>query len=211
MPAAWPPLNRECPCRTLCPAPRAPSWEHHRPCPRRGRAATPTRRAPPTALLQGLHLSTKNVTHTPPHSSVSPTKRKPAPTTTDQEHSRRVSPRRPIARANKSGTPFDTSRLQKDCLGALVSELADTLAKASSWEEFVSSFRGTSHLSSRLDEVDHPAAPLLRKWRDEGLGVPVLTSAEPWTAEQKDESVARGCHLSAKKHADFLQIGRAHV
>ena len=35
--------------------------------------------------------------------------------------------------------------------------------------------------------------------------MPVLTSAEPWTAEQKDESVARGCHLSAKKHADFLR------
>ena len=72
---------------------------------------------------------------------------------------------------------------------------------ASSWEEFVGSFRGPSYLSSLVDELDHPAASLLSKWRDEG--VLVQTTVESWTAEQKDEGIARGCHHSADEHADF--------
>ena len=74
---------------------------------------------------------------------------------------------------------------------------------ASSWEEFVGSFRGSSYLSPLVDELDHPAASLLSKWRDEG--VPVQTTVESWTAEQKDEGIARGCHHSANEHADFLR------
>ena len=42
-------------------------------------------------------------------------------------------------------------------------------------------FRGRSQLSQHIDNVPHEAAPLLRKWRDEGI--PVLTSEEPWTLQ----------------------------
>ena len=72
-----------------------------------------------------------------------------------------------------------------------------------SWESFVNEFRGPSYLSSNLDEVDHQAAALLRKWRDEG--VPVLSSSDPWTLEQKDACIERGCHKSARDHAAFLR------
>ena len=67
----------------------------------------------------------------------------------------------------------------------------------------MSDFQGPSYLSKSLDELDHPAAALLRQWRDDG--VPVHTSSQPWTSEQKDEAIRRGCHHSAKQHAPFLQ------
>ena len=132
---------------------------------------------------------------------MSPTKRKEAPTQPAELY--RQTPRQTTANANNSSTPFDTRLLQNDRLGTLVSQLAETMTKAPSWEDFVHSFRGTSYLSSRLDELDHPATPLLRQWKDEG--VPVLTSSTSWTAEQKDDSVSRGCHHSANQHAEFLR------
>jgi hypothetical protein len=74
---------------------------------------------------------------------------------------------------------------------------------SSTWEEFVEEFRGRSYLATELDHVEHPAAELLRQWRDEG--VPAMTSSPPWTNEQKDQCIHRGCHQSAKDHADFLR------
>jgi hypothetical protein len=53
------------------------------------------------------------------------------------------------------------------------------------------------------DSVDHPAADLLRLWRDEG--VPALTSSPPWPGDLKDTLIEHGCHRSATKHADFLR------
>jgi hypothetical protein len=44
---------------------------------------------------------------------------------------------------------------------------------------------------------------MLAQWRDHG--VPVKSSAEPWTLEQKDECVRRGCHSSATEQAPFLR------
>ena len=82
-------------------------------------------------------------------------------------------------------------------------ELASAFLSSPSWEAFVNEFRGRSYLASELDDVDHPAATLLRLWRDEG--VPVQTSSPPWTQEQKDHAVERGCHYSAVQHADFLR------
>ena len=35
--------------------------------------------------------------------------------------------------------------------------------------------------------------------------VRVQTTVESWTAEQKDEGIARGCHHSANEHAEFLR------
>ena len=64
-------------------------------------------------------------------------------------------------------------------------------------------FRGPSYLSPTVEHIDHPASELLRTWRDEG--VPANTSSDPWTYEQKDRCVARGCHKSANEHAAFLR------
>jgi hypothetical protein len=76
------------------------------------------------------------------------------------------------------------------------------LDAASSWEEFVTQFQGRSYLSPDLDNVNHPAAELLREWRDKGA--PFNTTSKPWTAEELDSFVERGCHRSATEHADFL-------
>ena len=175
---------------------------------RSGGAASSIRRALPTAPLQGPHMSKKPTTTTKTTTTksastsgiVNEAKQKEAPTT-PAELSRRSKSRRPTAEASNSGNPFDTRALRTDRLGTLVSDLADALNVASSWEEFVGSFRGPSYLSPLVDELDHPAASLLSKWRDEG--VPVQTTVESWTAEQKDEGIARGCHHSANKHADL--------
>ena len=64
-------------------------------------------------------------------------------------------------------------------------------------------YQGPSYLSPELEQVDHPAIPLLRQWRDEG--VPAQTSAEPWTVEQRDTCIQRGCHKSATEHRDFIR------
>ena len=109
----------------------------------------------------------------------------------------------PAPRTKGTSLRVDTKRMRNDRLGTLVSELASLLHTADSWEEFARDFQGRSYLAEGLDSVDHPAAPLLRRWRDEG--VPVLSSAEPWTAEQKDAAVARGCHPSASEHSEFLR------
>jgi hypothetical protein len=58
------------------------------------------------------------------------------------------------------------------------------------------------YLANELDGVEHPAANLLREWRDNG--VPVLTSSEPWFDDLKDSHVERGCHCSADEHSVFL-------
>ena len=106
-------------------------------------------------------------------------------------------------RANTASVPFDTSEIRNDRLGTLVRELVDRYNQAFSWEDFVKQFRGPSYLSEDLEDLDHPAASLLLRWKDEG--VPVHTAAEPWTLEQKDACVERGCHRSATEHAAFLR------
>ena len=132
---------------------------------RRGAAALPTRRAPPTTSLQGPHTWKQQITTTKSTSAsgiVNETKQKEAPTTT-AELSRQTKARQPTAKASDSGTPFESHALWTDRLGALVSKLADTLNVASSWEEFVGSFCGPSCLSQLIDKLDHPAAALLSK------------------------------------------------
>ena len=99
--------------------------------------------------------------------------------------------------------PIDTLQLRNDRLGTLVRDLVCSFSNSSSWENFVEEFRGRSYLSPELDNLDHPAAPLLREWRDNG--VPAETTSPPWTLEQKDECIRRGCHQSATEHSDFLR------
>ena len=51
--------------------------------------------------------------------------------------------------------------------------------------------------------MDHPAAALLRAWRDKG--VPARCHTEAWTREQKDQRIHQGCHYSANEHASFIR------
>ena len=84
-----------------------------------------------------------------------------------------------------------------------MSELTAALDKATSWEDFVTTLRGRSYLSPDVNDTDRPARDLLAQWKDHG--VPVNTSLQPWTTEQKDESVQRGCHPPANEHSEFLR------
>jgi predicted CXXCH cytochrome family protein len=93
--------------------------------------------------------------------------------------------------------------MHDDHLGALVTELASQFEAASSWENFVATFRGNSYLADGLDHINHPAAKLLREWCDHR--VPIHSSTLPWTLEQKDASICQGCHQSANDHTDFIR------
>jgi hypothetical protein len=85
--------------------------------------------------------------------------------------------------------------------------LTDAFTNAASWEDFVAKFRGPFYLATKLDNIEHPAAELLRLWRDQG--VPAKTTSEPWSPDQKDACICRGCHKSAKDHAAFLRQKKA--
>jgi len=98
---------------------------------------------------------------------------------------------------------INTLELRSDRLGTLVRSLSRKLSSSRSWESFVTGHRGRSYLSSGLEGIDHPAIPLLRRWRDHG--VPVLTSDLPWSTETKDLCIRRGCHQSAVQHNQFLR------
>ena len=137
-------------------------------------------------------------------STMSPAKR-PA-----QNAAIRPQGKRPTRSTNRRGshkststTPINTRQIRNDRLGTLVSELTAALDKATSWEDFVTTFRGRSYLSPDVSDIDHPARDLLAQWKDHG--VPVNTSLQPWTTEQKDESIQRGCHPSANEHSEFLR------
>ena len=102
-----------------------------------------------------------------------------------------------------SSRKIDTKSLRSDRLGTCVRELTAAFKNCKSWEEFVTTFRGRSYLAEDLQDLPHPAAPILQMWHDKG--VPVLSSALPWTMEQKDAAVERGCHPSANVHAPFVR------
>ena len=106
-------------------------------------------------------------------------------------------------RLKPTSLPYDTKQIRSDRLGTLVSELTARYSQAESWEQFVTDFRGPSYLSAELEDLDHPASSLLAEWRDHG--VPVKSESEPWTLEQKDECIRRGCHPSATEHGDFIR------
>jgi hypothetical protein len=107
------------------------------------------------------------------------------------------------SRTKRASAGVNTHKLRSDRLGALVAKLVSERAAAPSWEAFVNNFRGRSHLSPELEQIDHPASELLREWRDHG--VPAQTSSEPLSLETRDLYVERGCHRSANEHGDFLR------
>jgi len=91
----------------------------------------------------------------------------------------------------------------RDRLGTLVASLTDKFHAVPSWEAFVRDIQGSSYLSSRLDNLQHPAADLLKQMQDEGVPVPMETSS--WTPKHKDDCVAYGCHKSAEMHKEFIR------
>ena len=105
------------------------------------------------------HLATGN-------QSVSPTKRRRGSAETSSS-------------LNPNSTRTTHGQLRNDRLGALVNTLCTDFATSASWEAFANRFRGPSYLSPELDDIDHPAAALLRTWRDEG--VPARCHTKAWT------------------------------
>ena len=103
----------------------------------------------------------------------------------------------------RSSQSVDTRSIRNDRLGTLVRQLSAAYETAPSWESFVTEFRGRSYLAPMLEQLDHPAAELLCRWRNDG--VPAETDSSPWTDDQKDLCIQRGCHLSAKEHSSFLR------
>ena len=78
-----------------------------------------------------------------------------------------------------SSAKIDTKQLREDRLGTLVKQLIVSYESADSWDEFVNAFRGHSYLADDLQDLPHPAAPILQMWQQDG--VPVHTKTEPWT------------------------------
>ena len=137
------------------------------------------------------------------HTTSSP-KRKQAPTTPTARNKARPTPSGlPSTSVSPSSLAVDTLKLRSDRLGTLVRKLASAYLNAESWETFVEDFRGRSYLAAELDDIDHPAAELLRLWRDEG--VPSVSDSPPWSDEMKDYCIQRGCHKSATEHSEFLR------
>ena len=181
------------------------------------RSRAPTSRSrPATSVNRGTAVSspllpstnTTRVTNTTaphqPHVTLTESaKRKQVPTPTPGSPSKRASRRLLTSRSTSSSQPVNTLQIRNDRLGTLVRELCTAYAEAPSWETFVRDFRGRSYLSPDLDEANHPAIPLLRRWRDSG--VPAQTDSAPWSDDQKDECIRRGCHHSANQHAAFLR------
>ena len=109
-------------------------------------------------------------------------KRKEPPTSPVPDSKRPAAKAPKKSSANTSSNFVDTAQLRNDRLGTLVRNLCKRFTEALSWEEFVQEFRGLSYLARDLDDIDHPAAELLRHWRDNG--VPAETTSPAWTPEQ---------------------------
>ncbi len=183
----------------------------------------------PTAALAPLSKQGTTASRVKSHTAHAPTTSKaPPPHPSNQHRTIHASQKRQstvppairsprkrssVSRNNPSlkatSPPVNTTQLRNDRLGTLVRDLTCAFLKAGSWEEFVNDFRGPSYLSPELENVDHAAAELLRYWRDEG--VPAETTQTPWTNDQKDHSIHRGCHPSATEHSTFLREEMAEL
>ena len=94
--------------------------------------------------------------------------------------------------------------VRNDRLGKLIRLAATSLAAASSWNAFVTTTRGPSHLQNRIAErTRHPAGDYLDRLRP--IGAPVLQSTKPWDRSTISMALARGSHQSALSHLEFLR------
>ena len=94
-------------------------------------------------------------------------------------------------------------QLLHDRLGKTVQSSMIFFENARSWSQFVQTVRGCSHIRSTVGTLPHPAAALLKRLQT--VGVPIVTTGTPWTAQQLDEKVARGPHKSANEHCEFVR------
>ena len=108
-----------------------------------------------------------------------------------------------------SNAPAQTQQRQRDTrpsvgvppeLGKLI-ERDSRLVQELGWEEFVRRRRQRGDLTE-MENVDHPARSLLRRYH--ARGVPVVTHEGRWSEEKLRQAVKRGPHPSANLHLEFL-------
>lgn len=87
-------------------------------------------------------------------------------------------------------------------LGTFVNNNVALLQSCRSWDRYVEKIHGPPHLQDKIDQLPHPAAPLLASLRDHG--VPVLFDDRDWTLQELDDAVERGCNQSATFHKEFI-------
>ena len=63
--------------------------------------------------------------------------------------------------------------------------------------------QGPSNFHPLLDQLHHPAIPLLTASKE--TGVPVVLKSTPWSLEEKDAAMKRGSHKSADEFTTFLR------
>ena len=75
--------------------------------------------------------------------------------------------------------------------------------QAATWDDFVATQRGSSHLASQVRMLPHPSAAFLHSLHRQGL--PVVLSDGPWTPSKLQAKLDRGPHQSATLHQDFVR------
>ena len=90
-----------------------------------------------------------------------------------------------------------------DELGKLVLKTHQWFQQSKSFEEFISQVRGPSDLHKEVHLLDHPAADLLRNYRDCGVGF--KTGAPGWDQDRVRQAIERGAHRSATENLAFVR------
>ena len=85
-------------------------------------------------------------------------------------------------------------------IGELI-DLATEVYKRFGWHKTAAIFR-SDDAAPDIDQLPHPAAPLLHRIAKNGA--PVVISTEPWTRDMLDARAERGSHSSADDHKEFL-------
>jgi hypothetical protein len=87
-----------------------------------------------------------------------------APTLLAEDKESRVDKRGPEMVAERTGPRTNPTKRYKfgtDALGKIVQSSLTRLAASSSWQEYVASCRGPSHISHNVSHLQHPARDLL--------------------------------------------------
>ena len=90
-----------------------------------------------------------------------------------------------------------------DKLDQLIVTAAKEYSQANNWNDFFNSQMDARGDWADVGGLDHPAARLLKYYKDKG--VPVAMKATRWNNARKQAALARGPHKSAKEHVDFLR------
>lgn len=99
--------------------------------------------------------------------------------------------------------PTKQYKFGNDALGKLVESSVALLSKLSSWQQYVASIRGPSHISPTVEQLQHPAAPLLVRLRTRGM--PVVVRTPGWSPPLVQDLLGRGPHQSANDHLEFVR------